>query len=202
MTRAVLSSQILVLGFTARGISDGWIRLLYGAGHIRRYAPVVLAGGLLNPLLAVGLIYLLPGDWSFTGPAWSFTAIFLTFHALALPWVGARCLRVPYWHMFRPMRRPVAATALASPLLVFVPRLISPASPIGLLVNIGAFGAVYLALTPFVVLRPHERRRAWSLIRRCLLGRTDAGDDEMDEDGSMIGPGSVERPPSSHTDPV
>lgn len=203
ISRAVLSSQILVLGFTARGISDGWIRLLYGAGHVRRYAPVVLAGGLLNPFLAVALIHVLPGDWSFTGPAWSFTAIFLTFHALALPWVGARCLGVPYWHMFRPMQRPIAATALASPLLVFVPWLISPASPIGLLVNLGAFGAAYLALTPFLVLRRHERRRALTLIRRRLLGRrADAGNDQMDQDGSVIGPGSVERPPPRHTDPA
>ena len=198
MSRAVLSSQILVLGFTARGISDGWVRFLYGAGYVRRYAPVILAGGLLNPFLAVALIHALPGEWSFSGPAWSFTAIFLAFHALALPWVGARCLGVPTWHMFRPMLRPTVATALASILLMAMPHVLPPDSPTGLLVNVGAFGATYLALTPFLVLRQHERRRAWSLLRRHLLRAADPSEDKVDQESAMIGPGAVEPPPSGH----
>ena len=44
-------AQILVVALTARAISDGWMMILYGAGHLKRYAPLVLAGELRAPLL-------------------------------------------------------------------------------------------------------------------------------------------------------
>ena len=35
--------KIMVLGLTCRAISDGWMKLFYGAGFIRKYAPYVLS---------------------------------------------------------------------------------------------------------------------------------------------------------------
>ena len=67
---AAALSRLVVIGATARAISDGWVRILYGAGHVRRYAPLVLAAGIANPFIAIALIYLLPAPVRYTAPVY------------------------------------------------------------------------------------------------------------------------------------
>lgn len=166
--QAVTLASILVIGMTIRGISDSWARILYGCGHIRRYAPLVVIGGACNPVLAVALILALPESIAFTGPAISFTAIFIVVHLFMIPGVASKWLEIPLMEIITPLGKPIAATALGS-IVLWVPRMIGAEdSPIVVLVCIAGFGAVHAALCWFYVLNDGERIRLQGGIRRRL----------------------------------
>lgn len=57
---AVTIVQILIFSIASRAIADGWTSVLFGAGHVRRYAPLLLTGGLVSPVVGAGLLLLLP----------------------------------------------------------------------------------------------------------------------------------------------
>ena len=42
LPQAEILVKIMVLGLACRAVSDGWMKLFYGAGFIRKYAPYVL----------------------------------------------------------------------------------------------------------------------------------------------------------------
>lgn len=171
VTMAVAIAQILVIGMTAQGISDCWTRMLYGAGFIRAYAPLLLLGGLINPLLAVTLIFVLPETVSFTGPALSFAAILVGIHFLIIPFIAGRCLGVQVRDIVAPVVRPLTATLFASPLLL-IPRLLSaPDSPAFVVIALLLFGAAIATLGWFYVLDEIDRERVGGAIGRRLKGQ-------------------------------
>jgi len=161
---AVLMVRILVLGSASRAISDSWIRILYGAGHIRRYAPVVLIGGIFNPLLTVGLIFLLPDSISLNAPALAFTLILTVAHLILLPAVGAPCLGVRLRDMLSPIAKPAVVALLASVVPIAAEASIERWT-LPLLAATGlAFGAVYGLLAYALILSSPERRRLTGLV--------------------------------------
>ncbi|MFG0285535.1 MAG: lipopolysaccharide biosynthesis protein, partial [Phycisphaerales bacterium JB039] len=167
MQMAVTLTQLILIGVTARAISDGWFRVLYGAGHIRRYAPLVLAGGLANPVIAIGLLLTLPDPIRYTGPAISYAAIIVSLHFVAAPRIVADVLGLRYREILAPVLRPLAATLIMAPAPVVGRVVISTWTPLSLGAVIFAAGAVYAGAAWLLVVRDHERRR----IRAATLGR-------------------------------
>ncbi len=158
---AVTLVQIMMLGLTARAISDGWMRILYGAGYVKQYAPLVLLGGVSNPILAIILLAVLPNSVSYTAVGWGYTVVFLTIHAIVLPIIGARCTKLKVRDFLLPVSRPMVAAGVAAPALVFLSRY---AAGQGwtlwwLLLTAAVYSALVAALTGAFVMTPAERQR-------------------------------------------
>ncbi len=176
---AALLVRIGVLGLAARAISDGWIFLLYGAGHIRRYAKILFLGGLLNPVLAIALILTLPDLGNevsprnnITGVSWAITAVFVLFNGVFLPMRGAKILDVQLRDFLMPLLPPFLLAVAIGPILLlpnWIPALRHDGELWGLLdltISMGAYGVVYGIAAFFVLLTPDERQRVRRLIPR------------------------------------
>ena len=169
---AVAVARILVIGSTARAVGDGWIRVLYGAGHVRRYAPFILLTGLLNPVVAIVLVLALPGAHpgamfdEVSGPALAYASTTALTYFVLIPMVAGRCVGQPARRFLRPLLRPAIATLGASPALLAVGATPWAWSLTKLATTLAAFGAVYGVLALVIVLRPEERRQLLRLAGR------------------------------------
>ncbi len=162
--------RIMVIGLTCRAISDGWMKLFYGAGFINRYAPYVFAGGLFNPLLAILFIFALPENTSYTGAAIAYSIVFLVVHTIIMPVVTSHCINMTFKDVVRPSFRPLSLALVASPCL-FINSFIDNPEQIGwfeLFIAIGLYGFVYLGLTWQFLLSVDERKKAILLVKRVL----------------------------------
>lgn len=157
-------TRLLVIGFAARGISDCWIKTLYGAGHIRRYAPLILAGGLTNPILATLLVLLLPAPFNFYAPATTYAAIFVTVHLLTVPFIAAKCVEVSPADLLRPLVKPAMITAVCAAALPLGARYIGTSSLLHLAGTLALFGVLFGLGTLVFALSPRERRILLSLL--------------------------------------
>ncbi len=189
---AVNLVRILAIGITARAIADGWMRILYGAGHVRRYAPLLLGAGLLNPLVVIALVYLLPprdAGWfvsDFDSPALSYAIVISVAYMGALPIIAARCLKTRWVNMLRPLLRPALATALASPVYLLALGFIGQWTLAHLFGVMGAYGAVYALLSWWIVLARDERARVVQLVRRRAgKGRGHRSDRRVEDPASI-----------------
>jgi O-antigen/teichoic acid export membrane protein len=175
---SALLVQIMAAGLAARAISDGWVFLLYGAGHIRRYAKIIVLGGILDPLLALALVFALPqlGEdgivpWNaVTGPAWAVSLTFIVFHGVLLPMRGARILNVRWRVFFQPLLGPVVLGGVLSPLLL-APQWIwagdqSRWALLDLACAAAIYGVAYVVLSSLLLLSKAERRRIVGMLQR------------------------------------
>lgn len=169
MQSLVTLIRILVIGSALRGVTNGWTRMLYGAGHIRRYAWVMILGGVFNPVSAILLLLILPEAVRFYAPAWAFTASFVIFEGFILPVVVARCLDLSVWQVYQPMIRPLLITAVVSP-ITFADRLFEGPQLIELGVMLAVFGCVYALATWCFGFTAQERRRIFDAVQS-RLGR-------------------------------
>ncbi|MCH8342746.1 MAG: hypothetical protein IH983_02035 [Planctomycetes bacterium] len=156
---AIVLIRIMTLGMIARAISDGWIHILYGAGHVRRYAPLILLGGIINPLLAVLLLVILPTSMRYTAVAWAYSGVLIIIHAGLVPLVGAKALQISYGQFFRPLVRPLLVALVCSPIL-----LLSRGQPdewtlLHLVMVVGAYSVTYAAGCIMFVMDRAERVR-------------------------------------------
>lgn len=178
--RTALTVQLMSIALTSRAISDGWQMILYGAGFLRVYAPLVLVGAMFNPAITLGVLWPIPkasieaNVGFYTNPI-VFSAVYTTVHFIILPVVVARCLKVRYIDVFMPLSRPLLATLLSAAIVGPLAWLGSSVYPhwnvwsIGAIV--GAFGGVYALLAAALVLTAQERERfIWPLTRRVGLG--------------------------------
>ncbi len=157
--QVVLTTRILAIAVITRAVSEAWMTVLYGAGHVHRYAPIVLLGGILNPITALVLIAVLPEPARLYGPAIAFAGILSLVNMIALPVVGSRVLRISGWRVILPMWRPTAATAVAAPTLAGYWLIAWPNDLVALVAVTGALALVYAALTWGFVLNAAERAR-------------------------------------------
>lgn len=139
MVRTVGIVRLLVIGFAARGISDCWIRMLYGAGHIKRYAPIILVGGATNPVVASLLVVMLAPPANFYAPGFTYAGIFVAVHLLTVPFIAQRCVSVTAGELLLPLLRPALVTAAASVVLPVGVRTIGADS----LLHVGLIGAAF-----------------------------------------------------------
>ncbi len=168
---AVVVVQILTLATVCRGISEGWMRLLYGAGFVRNYARLVIVSSFATPVLSwLGVVLLLEQTWAVYLPAWVYTVLFVGSYMLILPLIGARSLGARPGEFLRPMLRPACAAIACAPAL-WLPGFTGPLTD-------GARGAARLAAAALlyaaaygaacwlVVLSTEERAKAIAVIRR------------------------------------
>jgi hypothetical protein len=190
MGMGVWMARALSVALAARAISDTWILVLYGAGFVRRYAPLIMVGGLIAPLVAAVLMLALPADLKFIGPAVGFTVVFLGLHLFGIPVITARCLHISAPRLLLSLVRPLLITAAAAAaglaplaasgrlgdlsLLSTPTRAAGDAiDPVLMLASIGVFGLVYAPLAFLFILGPGERNRLTGATRRALrLQRT------------------------------
>lgn len=165
---AVFIARMLVVAITARALADTWIVVLYGAGYVHRYAPLVLAGGIANPIIALLLIWVLPERLSLIGPALAFAILMIALHIIALPVIGARCLGVSYGAFFAPFARPLVATLACVPVVIAGMWWLAPLGLIDLIAIVTTFGALYAIVGWFFVLDAQERKRFAGAITRRL----------------------------------
>lgn len=162
---AAAMTRILIVGIICRAISDGWIRVLYGAGHVKRYVPIMLIGGVLNPIVAIVLLRTLPEPLRWYAPAIAFSAIMLGAHFLWLPRIVSACLGVSYRSVLAPVVRPMIITLASAPALA-----LSYIVPMGnlaaLAIAFTVFSVLYLIATGLFVVTPLERERIVSAVRR------------------------------------
>lgn len=165
-----LIMRALVVGLTARAISDGWVRILYGAGYVRHYAGWFLLGGVANPILSLLVLLVLPS--AFLAPALVYSVILTGVNFLLIPVIGARCLSIRYVDFFAPLARPALVTAICLAPLLLAEALIDTWS----IWSLGAVGvliaALYGALSWFLVVLPDERQRILTALRRLARDRT------------------------------
>jgi hypothetical protein len=112
MGPATLMVRILAVAIVTRAVSEGWITVLYGAGYVSRYAPVIFVGGVLAPVLGIVLTMVLPESLRVQGPALAFMLVMSSVYLLALPVVGARCIGDSYFRMLTPVLRPLLIAAV------------------------------------------------------------------------------------------
>ena len=151
--------KIMVLGLTCRAISDGWMKLFYGAGHIRKYAPYVLVGGFVNPLLSIGFILLLPKSWNFTGAAVAYSLVFLIVHMIIMPKVTAKQVGLTFNTIVSPIFRPLIVAFVSFPIL-FVGYLFTGTETLdwtGVIVGVGSYALLYSIFSWWFILTKRER---------------------------------------------
>jgi hypothetical protein len=158
--------RIMTIGMIGRAVADGWIKILYGAGHVARYAPLILAGGLANPIVAVALIMLLPEPVRYTGVAWSYAAVLVVVHLWLLHRLTARLIGMAPARVLAPLLRPFLVTVVTSPILFVAVRLVDDWDLLRLAIVAAVFGVVYFGLTILVVFEREEQRRIASLVRQ------------------------------------
>ena len=152
--------KIMVLGLACRAVSDGWMKLFYGAGFIRKYAPYVLAGGIFNPILSIGFILLLPESWNYTGAAVAYTLVFLTVNMIIMPVVTSSKVNLTYKEIILPIFRPLIIAIVASPCLL-AGRYFSNNELLGwfeIFVGVASYGTVFVVACWWLMFTKRERR--------------------------------------------
>lgn len=178
---AAIVVQILTVASVARGISEGWMRLLYGAGLVRHYAMTVVWSSIATPLLSWAAVAFLSDPLRYYSPAWVYTALFVISYMVVLPWIGAKALQISMGAFLQPMARASVASAACAPVLV-AGLLIEQRANLSAWFDFGivgatcaAYGACFALVAWFFVLTDDERRRAGATLRR-LTGRARPGD--------------------------
>ncbi len=169
MGPATLMVRILAVAIVTRAVSEGWVTVLYGAGYVSRYAPVIFVGGVLAPVLGIVLTMVLPEDLRVQGPALAFMLVMSSVYLLALPVVGARCIGDSYFRMLAPVLRPLLIAAVAAPALwlgVWFPDTLGTGFVGQVVIPAGLFGSLYAPLAFAIVLTGQERRRLLNIARR------------------------------------
>ncbi len=166
-------ARILVISTTVRGISEGWQRLLYGAGHVRRFAPIVILSNLGTPLLLWLAMETVPTHMQFETPAVAYAVLAIVVNLVILPWLGSRVLGTGIGAYLRPIGRPLLATVIASPILIIGERIFDQHWRVEYLVFLGfVFGVGYLIVGWVLVLTGPERHRLLLVTRQAIRERT------------------------------
>lgn len=166
LPQAEILVKIMVLGLACRAVSDGWMKLFYGAGFIRRYAPYVLVGGFFNPILSIGFILLLPDSWNYTGAAVAYTLVFLIVNMIIMPNVTARKVKLTFGTIIAPIFKPLGIAIAVSPFL-YVGNIFSDSDLLhwsGLIVGVATYGIAYSIASWLIMLSKRERA---GIIRIC-----------------------------------
>ncbi len=159
--------RILLLGVAVRSLSEGWMRILSGAGHAKKYAPIVLGCGLFNPVLAYLMIQLTTGDLRFVTPTAVLSLLMIVVHGMALPWIVARHLDQPVQRIVGPLFRPLLAATLTGIVAFLWLKIPSESQALTLAWDLALrsllFGISYLGFAILIATSRQERARfvAW-----------------------------------------
>ncbi|MDG2201642.1 MAG: MATE family efflux transporter [Phycisphaerales bacterium] len=162
---AVLT-RIMIIGMLSRAISDVWMRMLYGAGHIKRYAPMILAGGIANPIIACLLITWMPPSMNWMGAALSFSAVLFVVHLIMLPVTNARYLEMNWQDLLGSLCRPAVLAAIPAALYAIVLLWTQPAPWWVVFPICIVYAVAYGGLGYVFGLEPQERKQIYAMIAR------------------------------------
>lgn len=160
--------RILAIGTLCLAASESITNILYGAGHIHRYAPYLLAGGVANPIFSVILLVLLPDSLKFIGPACVFSLLMIIVYGWVVPRIASRTLSIPLGQIYTPFVRPLILTVFCSPILMIPAIVLESWTLFWFIGVVGVFGAVYGTLCAYFVVTPDERAR---VLRAVGVGR-------------------------------
>ena len=145
--------SIMAIGVLARSLSESWMKFLGGKGRVGAYAPVILAGGLVNAgvLGAVAMVGW-DGRSALAVIAWSYATLHLIVHMGVLPWITLRELDLPRARFFAAL----AVPGVAAGVVWLLGRMVLGASP-GPGASLAVLGLIALValglLLPNVALR-------------------------------------------------
>jgi O-antigen/teichoic acid export membrane protein len=148
---AVLS-RIVVLGLMGLALADGWIKILYGAGQVRRYAPHLVAAAILNPVLAWIFLLILPEAWQYQAVAWAYTIINVSVMLIKIPYSMSVWLKISEYELARLFVKPLIATLCSLPVLLITVNLIDKWSLITLIATGIVYLGVYITASVFIIL--------------------------------------------------
>jgi O-antigen/teichoic acid export membrane protein len=164
--------KIMALGLAVRAVSDGWMKLFYGAGHIRKYAPYVFIGGVLNPILSILIILALPKSTGYMGAAVAYTVILLVVHLVIMPKVTAESVGLTFGKILRPALRPLSIALIVSPILLLAHHFSTTEllNWTGVISGVCMYGFAYVVASWWLLFTTQERR---GLLRLCnqVIGR-------------------------------
>jgi len=178
---AVMVTRVLAAALLARAISDGWLHIFYGAGYVRQYAPIVLVGGLVSPIVSAIITWFawnaqqaghMPDVIAINAPAFGYALVFTVVHFFIVPPIGARLIGLRQRDVYLPLVRPALVTLVCSPILIIAMRTITTWTLVHLVTVIGGFSAIYWLLTWAFVLTRDERDRVVGAARRRTRFRT------------------------------
>lgn len=165
---ATLVIQALTIGFASRAIADSWMHLMYGAGFVRKYAPMIAFGAALNPLLGLLFYWLLPDSIRITSVAAGTSAVFFVVHFIGLPIILRRTLGVPVREAYAPLIRPTLLVLIALPAALIFLFKVERWNIWWLLATMATFGAVYGGLILSFAMDRSERSLFLNALRRRL----------------------------------
>ncbi len=155
--------------------------IFYGAGHIRKYAPLILVGALCNPIIAMVLFLVLPKSISYISPAIAYSLVLLIAHMILMPLRTAPAMGLRLRDLYVPLIRPLVIALAAAPILVVCNHAVERWNMLSLVAVAAAYGAVVMALTWVFFLDGAERKRIVEALRRPL------GSGQAAQEGSEVG---------------
>lgn len=166
--QAAVMVRVLIVASVVRSVVDGWIAILYGAGHIRSVAKLTLWGAGVTPVVAIALFMVMPVGVRLYAPALAFGAVFTLVHGVMLPPVAARRLGVGLLDLLGPMIRPALVSVACAPVYAAALMLFDRWTLVQLFGVLAAYGVAYAALSWRFVVTAQERRRLIDAVLRRL----------------------------------
>ena len=166
--QTIMLVQALAPGFAAMSLADGWLKVMYGAGQVRRYAPTVIAAALAYPLLSFVLLTLLPEGLRYQAVAWAFSILNGAVLVGLMPLIVARWINETWLAVMRPLLKPLLMTLCCAPLLLLAPLHIERWSFSNLFFTTTLFAAAYGTMTILVMFNRAQRRALLVRLRRSL----------------------------------
>ena len=139
----VLICQIMLVGISARSLSEGWMKFLSGSGNVKKYGPTLLIGAVFNPVLIAGLYFLLPVEYKILSIPISFSVLLLIVHLVALPKIVTKHFEITHNELFQPFKIPLLLAVLAALFDVFVDMFILESEFARLAVSAVVFSIVF-----------------------------------------------------------
>ncbi len=161
IAKTIVLIRIMTLGLAARAICDGWLRILYGGGFVRRYALPIVYGAVANPLLAIGLLQAMPEPVEYTAVAYAYSAVLVLVHLIVMPVIAGRAIGATTLEVLSPLGRPMIVALVCCPLLLIpLNRIDSESWDFWRLAIVATtYGIAVAVVGAFVVLKGDERQR-------------------------------------------
>ena len=167
----------LALGAISIGIADAWINVMYGAGHIRRIAPVVIIGLVVYCVTTPIALWVMPKAWHYLIPMGYSSVVILASVFLGISVIVAGTLNVTLLLILSPLVKPLLLSIAALPVLLPNWIWIEDWSLFKLIAAALQYGSLYVILSWFFVLRSEERARFVRGIKARAWGRSSPSSD-------------------------
>lgn len=159
LDQAATMMRVLLIAFGIMVLCECWTRILFGAGFVRSYAPLVIIGNICTPFVATALLFILPQPVRYTAVAWALSLIYSVFYLGFIPRKTATALGMGYWEVLSPLIRPLVCSAVCVPVLVAFVWGVRQWNLVWIAAAVLAYGAMYALLVWLWVLQPAERAR-------------------------------------------